>query len=247
MYRDIEKIKSAEEYETIKKEIKYYVDEYNWILNSKNPKKEVEEEIKELIDKMAENQTPEQELQNLRAVHLLQNKYIAIKSGRYATDLKRNITADLVRAEQYEASLEQRSIVDILKGILGNDKQTKDYLQRKYMIFLVNSQGIIPDPVNLRLESIEDILEYIGSHYNLVGIELPKKEERSLVVTEETERNALEKLLNQKTEELIQENISTATRTITKPKPISTSKIPKTIKEKSKNIPKEQNEDERGI
>ena len=232
MYRDIEKIKSAEEYETIKKEIKYYVDEYNWILNSKNPKKEVEEEIKELIDKMAENQTPEQELQNLRAVHLLQNKYIAIKSGRYATDLKRNITADLVRAEQYEASLEQRSIVDILKGILGNDKQT---------------QGIIPDPVNLRLESIEDILEYIGSHYNLVGIELPKKEERSLVVTEETERNALEKLLNQKTEELIQENISTATRTITKPKPISTSKIPKTIKEKSKNIPKEQNEDERGI
>lgn len=250
MYRDIEKIKTAEEYEATRKEIDYYVNEYNWVLNSKNPEKEVEEKVKELMSKMDRAQTKEEELETLRAIHLLQNKYVSIKNGRYAADLKRNITANLIRVEQYEASLEQRTAMDVLKGIIRNDSATKDYLQRKYMISLVNTQGIIPDPVNLRLESPEDIIEYIGEHYNLVGIEVPKREEMSLVATEEVERNALEKLLNKKAEERINES-STIEKTIdnkdntyiTEEKP----KAPSIIKTQENKKSRSTYDDERGI
>jgi hypothetical protein len=215
MIRGLEKIKSEQEHELIRAELDYYIKELAWIRKSVNPAKDVETELAKLINVLRKDMDEEEERELLERIHSLKTKYSAIKEKRYENTLRQNITACLLLIEQYEAEKENRSLLDVLKGIFTNNKETMDYFQRKYMVSLSNAYGLTPSAVNLNLESIEEILEYIAKNYDLVGIQIVlDKTENQLTVADEKE-NPIKSKIVEITNNYISENINEETPELT--------------------------------
>ena len=204
MYKGLEKIKTYEEYGEKKQELKYYVDEYSWITKAKEPLTDITNQIKELLAELDnEDITQEEQLRILKGIHLLQIKYLSIKREEYPSILKRNITATFILIEQYEASLEQHSPWQVIKGVITGNAEIKSYLQRKYMVSKVNDNRAAQSAVNLNVEKIEDILGYIEKNYNLVDIKMPKEENALMPVEDIGIDNPVQKQVQEKTEAFI--------------------------------------------
>lgn len=177
MIRGLEKIKSLEEYELAKKDLQYCIHEYKWISESKNPKQEIEDELKKCMKDLHENMDRDEELALLSKIHTLKTKYIAIVRDEYKNEVKTNILGLILITEQYEAANQDVSFTDLISGLLRGSPEIKNYLRRKYMFTLSNMYGIVPAPQSLNIEKMEDILDYVAKNYDLVDIDLSDRKE----------------------------------------------------------------------
>ena len=180
MIQGLNKIKSIEEYELAQKELKYCIHEYRWISDAKDPKKEVEEQLKKCMKELRENMDRDEELNLLSKIHTLKTKYISIVRGEYKNDVKTNILGLILITEQYEAASQNVSFSDLISGLLKGTPETKNYLRKKYMFTLSNMYGIVPAPNSLNLEKMEDILDYIAKNYDLVDIDLSDRNQKDM-------------------------------------------------------------------
>ncbi len=189
MIQGLEKIKTFEDYELARKDLEYCLHEYKWISDSKNPKKEVEEELKECMKLLRANMDRDEELNLLSRIHTLKTKYIAIVRDEYKNELRTNIIGLFLTTEQFEAASQEVSFSDIITGLLRGNHEIKSYLKKKYMFTLSNIYGIVPAPQSLNIEKMDEILDYIAKNYELVDIDLSDRNERnedlSLIPTEE--------------------------------------------------------------
>lgn len=209
MYKGLTKIKTNEEYEEKKQELKYYVDEYSWITKSQNPLKDMKEKIGKLLDGYNAEDVKEQQLEALRAIHRLQVKYASVRKGEYPAVLKRNITATLIQIEQYEASIEKYPAFQMLKGVITGNQDIKNHLRRKHLLSKANDVRVAPGAIDLNTESIEDILEYIDKNYNLVDIKIPKEELSLMPVEVENDiTHPLAEKIQEMTKTFLEEQIS---------------------------------------
>lgn len=170
--KGLDKLKSEEEYRDAKKKFEYYMSEYEWVSNSKDPKSEIESELRKCSKELHADMEHEEERNLLSRIQTLKTKYIRVARGEYATNLKENISALLLMIEQYEAAHEKRSFSDLARGIFKGDLDTKEYLKKKYMLSWSNMYGITKSPESLCVEPMEDILDYMAQNYDLVDIDL---------------------------------------------------------------------------
>lgn len=205
MYKGLTKLKSEEEYEAKKAELKYYVEEYTWISNSKEPLKDITLRMRSMLDRLEKEESKDAQTDLLKNIHALQVKYTTIKKGEYVPTLKQNITACLVLIEQYEASLEKHSPLKIALGMISGNPEIKSYLQRRFMVSSANRNYAAPSAVDLRLEKMEDILEYIDKNYNLVEIKLPTSETGLVLVNDELE-NPVKQRIQDMTDRFLMQN-----------------------------------------
>lgn len=185
MIKELEKIKSLEEYEIAKKDFEKYMGEYKWISESENPKEEVENKLKECMQQLHFGMEKQDEIEMLSKIHTLKTKYISIARGEYQNQLRQNITGLMMMLEQFEANEKHMPFGEVVKGIFTNDEKTKEYLKNKYMLSLSNMYGVVPAPERLDLERMPDILEYMYQNYDLVTIDLSNDEEKGLAIIPE--------------------------------------------------------------
>lgn len=177
MIRELEKIKSMEEYIATKKSLEYCISEYKWIMDAKNPKQEIEDEIKACSTELKVGMDEKDEFQLLNKIHLLKTKYISIVQDKYKPALKRNINAFVLMLEQFEAANKEMKFGDVVKGIVSGSPEVKEHLRKKYMFSFANMYGTTPAPESLNVESMDDILEYMDRNYELVDIDLSDRKE----------------------------------------------------------------------
>lgn len=215
--KGLDKLKSEEEYREAKKDFEYYMSEYEWFSNSKDPKGEIENELRMCSKELHVDMERDEERSLLSKIQTLKTKYIRVARGEYAANLKENISALLLMIEQYEAANEKRNFSDLTKGIFKSDPATKEYLKKKYMLAWSNMYGITKAPESLCVEPMEDILDYMAKNYDLVDIDLSDrkdgKEETALAIVytepgsiEKGIRSNINKMVEEKLERLDKEN-----------------------------------------
>ena len=180
MYRGLTKIKTQEEYDKRKEDLQYCLDEYAWFSQSEDPKKEISDSVKGLLNELNPELSQEEQLRILKEIHLLQVKYVAIRNGDYEPTLKRNIQANLILTQQYEAAQEKRSPWSIISGVLTGNKVIRNHVQNLSLVSDANSHRAAQDAIDLRRERLEYILEYMSKNYHFVNITIPT-EEKGLV------------------------------------------------------------------
>ena len=110
--KGLDKLKNEEEYTEAKRNFDYYMSEYEWVSNSKNPKGEIEDELRECNKELHADMEQDEERNLLSKIQTLKTKYIQVARGEYAANIKGNISALLLMLEQYEASNEKRNFYD---------------------------------------------------------------------------------------------------------------------------------------
>ena len=205
--RGLDKLKNEEEYIEAKKDFDYYMSEYEWFFNSKDPKVEIETELRKCSNDLHVDMEKDDERNLLARIQVLKTKYIQVARGEYATNLKENISALLLMLEQYEASNEKRNFSELVKGIFKNDPNTKEYFKKKYMLSWSNMYGITRAPENLTVEPMEDILSYMAKNYDLVDIDLSElngeKGETALAIVY-TEPGSIEKGIRSNIQKMVE-------------------------------------------
>jgi len=208
--KGLDKLKNEEEYTEAKRKFNYYMSEYEWVSNSKNPKGEIEDELRECSKELHADMEQDEERNLLSKIQTLKTKYIQVARGEYAANLKGNISALLLMLEQYEASNEKRNFYDLTKGIFKGDPDTKEYLKKKYMLSWSNMYGVTKAPESLNVEPMEDILDYMAKNYDLVDIDLSDrkdgKEETALAIVY-TEPGSIEKGIRANINKMVEERL----------------------------------------
>lgn len=166
----IKRIKNDDERKEVIDELNANINELDWLTNSSDIYADINAELDKITSKGAEMSEEDKD-----KAAILRRKFIAIKEGTYQPMLKRNIASLLVSLEYDDAKKEDRTPFDILKGIITGDEAIKANLSKKYTFFLANFTGEIPGTADINLESIDEILEYIGTHCDLVALD-PKSE-----------------------------------------------------------------------
>ena len=209
--KGLDKLKNEEEYTEAKRKFNYYMSEYEWVSNSKNPKGEIEDELRECSKELHADMEQDEERNLLSKIQTLKTKYIQVARGEYAANLKGNISALLLMLEQYEASNEKRNFYDLTKGIFKGDPDTKEYLKKKYMLSWSNMYGITKAPESLNVEPMEEILKDIAKNYDLVDIDLSDredgKEETALVIVYYPEPGSIEKGIRANINKMVEERL----------------------------------------
>ena len=206
--RGLKKIKSVEEYNRLKDELKAEVDEYVALSIDSNAMNAIKNEFEKVIDSLDKNTPDEEKISILKRANMLEAKYNGLKDGTYLPALKRNITANLIRIEQYEAEMEKVTLGSVIVGLLKNDEQAKNYIRRRFMVSIANRDGVAPAAVDLTLEDPRKIMKYIieSKRYNFVGI---KADDLALIPVEQSANpRAVETSieLSARTDEFIKEN-----------------------------------------
>lgn len=200
MYRGLTKIKTQEEYEKRKEDLQYCLDEYSWFSQSKDPKKDIAERVKLLLDGLSPELPQEEQLRILKEIHLLQVKYVAIKNGEYDSTLRQNIQANLILTQQYEAAMEKRSPWSIISGMLTGNKVVRNHVQNLSLVSDVNNHRAAQDAIDLRREKPEDILKYMSRNYNFVNITIPTEEKGLVPVQDISFEDAVQTRIREMTE-----------------------------------------------
>ena len=180
-YRDLQKIKTEEEYKAALERLEYYKREYTWMQETKEPLKEVKKELEALLP-MFNCEKTESQRYFLRCINLLNAKSKQIENGEYLPNLKRNITALVVTTKQYEQRQEEYSVLQILVGILKRDKKILEALRIDNLFERTLITGNIPAEKDLSLQEPAYLAKYISDHYNLVGIEVPEYKQNLALV-----------------------------------------------------------------
>ena len=148
--RPLKSIKKEEEYESYKKILERYLSEYRLF-------QEHGDKYHELIADSSD----------------LKPRERLIKNGEYAQALERNITAYMLTIDEYEAKNENRSLFDVIRGIVTKDEDTRDYLKRRYMKSRAEDNGLL-EPVDLNLQDPYDSVRQIFEEYEFINIQPPE-------------------------------------------------------------------------
>lgn len=207
-YRELQRIKTKQEYENAKERLEYYKTEYTWIKESENPMDDVRKEIESLMP-MLNGENTDSQRHYLKHIQFLMNKRSQIKKDRYLPIIKQNITALLLTTRQYELEQKDYNILDLLKGVIKGDNTILEALKMRHVFSSVITFGNMPAEENLSLPSVEDALEFIAKHCNLVGIEVPDyKRNLALVPVEKEKRTPYQEVVQKIVDEYIQETDS---------------------------------------
>lgn len=171
-YRALTTIKTQKEYEEAKERLNYYMREYTWMQETKEPIKDVKKELEKLLP-MLNGEKTESQRYYLRCINLLNAKERRIKDGSYLPSLKQNITALLITTRQYEQNQKEYTLKEILTGIIKRDENILSALKLDRIFSTIMTFGKVQAEEDLSLQRSEDILQYIGKYCNLVGIEMP--------------------------------------------------------------------------
>lgn len=206
-YRVLSEIKTAEEYDAAKNRLEYYMREYTWMQETEDPIKEVRKEIEKLLPMLNQEKTPSQKYY-LRCINLLSAKERRIKDGSYLPSLKRNITALLVTTRQYEQNQKEYTLKDLFQGIIKRDKSILEALKLDHIFSSIMTFGNVQAEEDLSMQKPEDILQYIGMHCNLVGIEMPDYQQNLDLIPVDVEHGITpyQEFISQMVGEYIQEN-----------------------------------------
>lgn len=191
--RPLKSIRTKEEYEDYKKYLERYLSEYKLFQKHGEKLAELMNARKEDFNKGSE------------ARAALEQRARLIENDEYANALERNITAYMLTITEYEAKAENRSLIDVIRGIITRDEDTKDYLKRRYMKSRAEDNGLI-QPVNLSLQDPYDCVRQIFEECDFINIPAP---ELSLVPID-TEVNKVFTEVRGMLQEYLKENEITA-------------------------------------
>ena len=152
--RPLPPIETEEQYENYKKYFERYIGEYELLKNKEN-----------LVSLMESRAQDYDEGTDERIA--LESRVRLINNNEYAPALERNITAYMLTIDEYEAKSENRSLFDVIKGIITKDEDTKNYLKRRYMKSRAEDNGLL-EPVNLSLQEPYDAVRQIFSEYDFI-------------------------------------------------------------------------------
>ena len=136
----------------------------------------------------------------------LEQRVRLINNGEYANALERNITAYMLTIDEYEAKIENRSLLDVIKGILSKDEDTKDYLKRRYMKSRAEDNGML-EIVDLNLQDPYDAIKTLFEENKDSFINL-KAPETALVPVDTTVNKVFEEVREMLTEYLNENGIT---------------------------------------
>ena len=208
-YRQVERIKTQEEYEEAKKRLDYYLKEYTWMQESKNPILEVKQEMEKLLPMLNGEKTESQKYFQ-KCINLLNSKNQQIIAGEYLTNLKQNITALLVITREFEQKQKEYTLRDIFwRGIIKRDKTILEALKINNIFERIMAFGNVPAEKDLSLQDPEYLVAYIGKYYDLVGIQVPDYQKNLALVPVNSERVTMEQkfILNMMNEYLKENGI----------------------------------------
>lgn len=161
--RPLKSIRTEEEYESYKKSLERNLSEYKLFQNHR-------EKLAELMATRA-LAYPEDSIERTS----LETRRDLIENDEYAPLLERNITAYMLTIDEYEAKKENRSLFDVIKGIITRDADTKDYLKRRYMKSRVEDSGMpVIEPVDLNFETSEALVRKMFEEYEFINIPKPE-------------------------------------------------------------------------
>lgn len=187
--RPLKSIRTEEEYENYKKYLQRCLDEYKLFMQYGD----------KLPELMASRAKEYEEGSDARVA--LEQRERLINNGEYAASLERNITAYMLSMDEFEAKKENRSLFDVIKGIITKDDDTKNYLKRRYMKSRAEDMGLL-EPVNLNLQDPYDSVRQIFEEYDFINI--PKPE--FALVPVDTEINKIFTEVREMLDECLKEN-----------------------------------------
>lgn len=215
--RPLKSIKTKEEYEEYKKSLERYFTEYKWLKNSERP-------FESIMQKAAQYE------EGTDARIALTKRGKLIVKGKYQTYLEQYITAYKLTIDEFEAKNENKSIFDVIKGIINNDKGTKDYLKRRYMKSRIESKAPqlleIPDII---LEDKYDVIMDVFKENEYINVPKP---ETSLVPIDSKLKKVYE-LANKVRDNYLEENGINMTKEIDTTSQLLKSKVTKDLNYKS--------------
>ena len=178
--RPLKSIKTNEEYESYQNCLARYLSEYKLY-------QENEEGFVKLMAERASKcpeGTPEKAAFEGRLALIRENKYIPA--------LERNITAYMLAIKESEAKNKNKSLVDVIKGILTKDDETMEYLKERFMKSRAESSGLaLTEPINLSLQDPYDAVMQVFRENEYINIETP---ERALIPVEEKTNEVFSKV-----------------------------------------------------
>ena len=162
-------IRNAEDLVKCEECLNRYMTEYEWLHNNPDPLMSIKQKaLKHPITSEARNS--------------LNTRARLIETGQYEVALERNITSYLLAIEEYRAKEKlkeelkegKKSFYDIVMGIIKKDKDTMEYLEKRYMKSKAEKAGIgLAYPEDLDLQSKEDVLTQVFEECDFVRIEKP--------------------------------------------------------------------------
>ena len=188
--RPLKSIRTKEEFEDYKNYLERYLSEYKLFQKHGGDK---------LIELMLARAEDFKKGSEARAT--LEQRARLIEKDEYANALERNITAYMLAITEYEAKEENRSLIDVVRGIITRDEDTKDYLTRRYIKSRAEDSGFI-QTVNLSLQDPYDAVKQIFEEYDFINIPAP---ELSLVPVD-TEVNKVFTEVREMLQEYLKEN-----------------------------------------
>ena len=164
--RGLRRIQTYEEYSEAKVRLMDYLKQYKWIMESKNPYKDISEQLVSCIEvrkkyESKETEKDEQsaenkdvELENERRIVSLKSRYESIKTGNYKETLYGNITALYIAIADFEARIEKRGRrIFKKKAQEGKEDVPQDMLtspsMRRFRFWMAQVIGDIPGEVVL--------------------------------------------------------------------------------------------------
>ena len=189
--RPLESIKTDEGCERYKEILERYMKEYTLF-------KEDEEKVTNLM-KSRINSLEKDSKERVS----LENRISLIEEKRYASSLEGNITAYMLTIAEYEAKLENRSLFDVIKGIITRDDDTKDYLKRRYMKSRAEDSGLSTmEVVDFSLEDPKMAVRKLFEENEYINIPKPEV----ALVPVDTEVNRIFAEVRDMLDEYLEEN-----------------------------------------
>ena len=178
---------TQEEYENAKKELDFYKSEYEWITsrNATTAIREIREEAQK-IRAMINGEKSKEQLHYQKYYNTLVVKEYLVEQGQYATIILEGVNRLAEKVKQFEIDVQEFTIRDIFRSMLGLDDQTKEARKVNTLLRKVRIDGL-PKEVNLNLQSPEQILDYMRKYSNFVGITIPdaeKEQTKELTVSD---------------------------------------------------------------
>lgn len=177
-------IKSEEEYKKTKERLEGYIKEYNWLKATKEPAKEVERELRNIMPMINSDNSEAAQKHYLNYSQYLANKKVLIESGEYGTILMQNIKTLFCQIRQYEIDTKEYNTWDIIKGLITRNPVVVEDWKTSKLLSRVRILDGLPkekDENALSLQPVKDILKYMTKYYNIAGLNLEASEETQLL------------------------------------------------------------------
>lgn len=172
-YRGLTEIKSYQEYQQAKERLKHYIEEYKWITSTNKPYEDIKAELDQIIGMREKEENPSKHtaLETEGKAQALKVKFDAVQDKTYEPNLYRNIMALILTIENYEAKMSKSSFFATLVGAIAGKKEDMENLKKRYLFGRAVLTGDVYGEHNVQLESVDNILNFLGRNYEWVNLD----------------------------------------------------------------------------